>query len=182
MKCLIVITGFILLGILNPVRTTNHDTPKSTQRISIKDAALHEKVATAPPKKPISPPASTATAPAVTPVVASPVPTPSPDPEPNPTPRPTYPAGCALYESLVQQYDWPVATMMAIMQAESSCNPYAVSPTNDYGLMQIHNGLALYGSQIYDPAFNIGIAYQKYEIQGLDAWSTYTSGAYLIYE
>lgn len=85
---------------------------------------------------------------------------------------------CAQYTSLFEQYNWPVATMMAIMHAESGCNPNAISPTNDYGLMQIHDGLALYGQQIFDPAFNISIAYQKYTSQGLHAWSTYTSGAY----
>jgi soluble lytic murein transglycosylase-like protein len=91
---------------------------------------------------------------------------------------PTYPTSCATYEPLVAQYTWNVKLAMAIMQAESGCNPYAVSNASinydsipDYGLFQIH------GQDILNPSENIAVAYQKYERQGWGAWSTYNSGA-----
>ena len=65
--------------------------------------------------------------------------------------------------------------MYAIMQAESSCNPNAYNPSGCYGLFQ------LYGQDITDAAANIEAAYSIYLSQGLGAWSTYTSGAYLAY-
>lgn len=83
--------------------------------------------------------------------------------------------GCSGYLPLIQQYNWPVSVMYAIMQAESSCNPYAYNPSGCYGLFQ------LYGQDITDPAQNIAAAYQIYLSQGLSAWSTYTSGVYLQY-
>jgi hypothetical protein len=36
----------------------------------------------------------------------------------------------------------------------------AVSPTNDYGLFQIHDGLQTYGRRIYGLVFNTSIAYK----------------------
>lgn len=90
--------------------------------------------------------------------------------------------GVERYRALIAQYNWPVDTALAIMQAESGGNPNAVSPTNDYGLMQIHDGLQTYGPQIFDPAFNIAIAYNvKYRSRGFRPWSVYTSGKYLSY-
>lgn len=79
---------------------------------------------------------------------------------------------CHAYDDLFRQYDWSVSTAEAICQAESGGNPTAVSSTNDYGLMQLHN-LA-----IFDPAENIAVAYQKYLMQGWSAWTTYNTGAY----
>lgn len=92
---------------------------------------------------------------------------------------------CAAYRGLVAQYDWPVQTAMAIMQAESGCR--AVTPSNaainydgvpDYGLMQLH------GINVTNPAENIRIAYAvKYLGAGrsFTPWSTYNNGAYLKY-
>lgn len=92
---------------------------------------------------------------------------------------------CAAYRGLVAQYDWPVQTAMAIMQAESGCR--AITPDNsalnydgiaDHGLMQLH------GMNITDPAENIRIAYAvKYLGAGrsFTPWSTYNNGAYLRY-
>lgn len=100
-------------------------------------------------------------------------------PAPNQTVSST-PSSCAGYRALVSQYNWPVDTMLAIMQAESGCRADAVSPPNsdglrDYGLFQIH------GEAIMDPAANVARAYGKYTSQGLRAWTTWTSGAYLKY-
>jgi soluble lytic murein transglycosylase-like protein len=91
-------------------------------------------------------------------------------------------AGCESYRTLFEAYDWNVTTAMAIMQAESGCNPSAVSPTNDHGLMQINQGLQIYGAGIYDPATNIRIAYtEKYQKGGWGHWSVYNSGSYAKY-
>jgi len=100
-----------------------------------------------------------------------------------PVPKPevietAYASGCMTYDSIFRQYAWNVSVAEAICQAESGGNPYAYSSTQDAGLMQIHDGLYLYGSQIYNPSFNISKAYQKYQSQGWYAWTTYNIGAY----
>ncbi|HEU4966651.1 MAG TPA: transglycosylase SLT domain-containing protein [Candidatus Saccharimonadales bacterium] len=82
---------------------------------------------------------------------------------------------CRSYDALFRLYNWNVSLAEAICQAESGGNPSAISPTNDYGLMQLHN-LA-----IFDPAQNIAIAYVKYQTQGWGAWTTYNTGAYSRY-
>ena len=41
---------------------------------------------------------------------------------------------------LCEQYDVPMALVLAIIKHESNFNPNEVSPTNDYGLMQINSG------------------------------------------
>lgn len=95
---------------------------------------------------------------------------------------PQLPQGCAAYVPLLQQYDWNYQVMAAVMQAESGCNPNAISNANinydgipDYGLMQLH------GQEILDPVTNIAHAYAIWQRQGYTAWSTYKSGAYLRY-
>ena len=89
---------------------------------------------------------------------------------------------CASYAPMFAQYGWNIDIAMAICSAESKGDPTAVSPTDDYGLMQINHGLEIYGSAIYDPAFNIKIAYTvKYLGNGWYPWTTYTSGIYARY-
>ena len=89
---------------------------------------------------------------------------------------------CASYASIFAQYNWNTDIAMAICSAESKGSPTAVSQTDDYGLMQINHGLEIYGSAIYDPAFNIKIAYTvKYVPSGWYPWTTWTSGLYLQY-
>jgi len=78
---------------------------------------------------------------------------------------------CESYRGLVSKYNWPVDTVLAIMKAESGCNPNAVSPTDDHGLMQLH------GIRIYDPAKNIRYAYyNKYMQGGFSHWVVCTKG------
>lgn len=88
---------------------------------------------------------------------------------------PTPSTGCGGYLPLIEQYNWPVSTMYAIMQAESGCNPYAYNPSGCYGLFQ------LYHQDITDPASNIAAAYRIYLSQGLNAWQSWSTGTYLHY-
>lgn len=94
--------------------------------------------------------------------------------------------GCGSYISEFQKYSWSVTTAVAICQAESGGNPYAISPTCDRGLMQvncIHSDMVSGNlSALYDPATNIAVAYRIYSSAGWSAWTTYTSGRYLKYE
>ena len=119
---------------------------------------------------------------------ATPVSTVQPQPEkkavvtvasaPAPQQAVSYANGCSTYDSIFRQYAWNVSVAEAICEAESNGNPYAMSPPNydglrDFGLMQIH------GEEIFSPSANIARAYQKYESQGWDAWTTYYTGRYL---
>ncbi len=88
--------------------------------------------------------------------------------------------GCSSYRADFNQYNWNVNVAEAICEAESNGNPNAISPPNydglrDYGLMQLH------GEPILNPASNIAAAYQKYQMQGWEAWTTYNTGRYLSY-
>lgn len=83
-----------------------------------------------------------------------------------------YVNGCASYTSTFEQYNWNVDVAMAICQAESAGNVYAVSSTDDYGLMQLHD------EEIFNPYDNIAAAYQKYLVQGWEAWTSYNTGYY----
>lgn len=88
-------------------------------------------------------------------------------------PASTRVSDCRSYDALFRQYSWNVPVAEAICQAESGGNPDAVSRTNDYGLMQLHD------MRIFDPAQNVAAAYRKYQSQGWRAWTTYISGKYL---
>lgn len=97
----------------------------------------------------------------------------------------TFASGCSTYDSIFKQYAWNVTVAEAICQAESGGNPYAVSPTQDYGLMQINqihadmvNGDL---TALYSPSENISVAYKLYSADGWVPWSTYLSGAYQRY-
>nr|DAF69260.1 MAG TPA: hypothetical protein [Caudoviricetes sp.] len=105
--------------------------------------------------------------------------------------RPTQ--GCEAYRGLVAQYSWDVRVMLAIMQAESGCNP---TVTGDRSLTFQQNGrtygysVSLFQVRIlpgrehcdsHDPATNIACAYQIWKRQGYKAWSVYTNNKYLRY-
>lgn len=103
-------------------------------------------------------------------------------------PAPSQPAavnGCANYTSLFAQYAWDVHTALAICQAESGGIVTAVSPTLDYGLMQVshvHADMVSFNlAALFDPATNIRVAYQIYTGSGWHAWTTYNDGAYARY-
>ena len=98
--------------------------------------------------------------------------------------------GCEAFRRLVAQYDWDVRTMLAIMRAESGCDP---NVTGDTSLTFTQNGRT-YGYSVslfqvrvlpgreacdsHDPATNISCAYRVWKSQGYKAWSVYTNGKY----
>jgi hypothetical protein len=83
-------------------------------------------------------------------------------------------ASTEQWRALVAKY-FPanqVDNCLKVMACESGGNPNASSPTNDHGLMQINKGLAMYGQQIYNPEFNIRLAYTNYYARrGWQPWS-----------
>lgn len=93
--------------------------------------------------------------------------------------------GCERYKSVFEQYQWNVHTALAICQAESGGNVYALSPTRDRGLMQInsvHADKVDYDlNKLYNPYTNIRVAYTVYLSQGWHGWSTYNNRSYLAY-
>ena len=101
------------------------------------------------------------------------------------------PQGCEAYRPLLAKYGWDVTVMLAVMEAESHCNPHAVGddyPINGVhakscGLLQIRTIAPWRGTceQLQDPAFNIDIAWKVYQGQGMKAWSAYKNGAYKRY-
>lgn len=106
-----------------------------------------------------------------------------------------YPASCEAYRPIIEQYSWDVRVAMAVMQAESTqnkipCNPNAANRNDvhrdangkvicvgSFGLMQI----SCHSGEVYDPAKNIAIAWEKYKKRGWQPWGAYTSGAYKQY-
>ena len=70
--------------------------------------------------------------------------------------RPSILPDCEKYRHFVAKY-WPapeVDNTMVVMRKESTCDPKAVSKTNDYGLMGLHN------VPILDPELNLKYAYE----------------------
>ena len=93
---------------------------------------------------------------------------------------------CEVYRGLVSQYSWNVETALRVMQAESGCNPNALSVTSDRGLMQINwvHSAKVGGNLdvLYDPATNIRVAYQVYQGASWSAWSVCTRGIVACYQ
>ena len=93
---------------------------------------------------------------------------------------------CEQYRSLVEQYDWNVEVVLAIMRGESGCNPNAINGQDNhkncvgsYSLMQV--GCLHYtdGQDKLDPATNIMVAYGVYKrAGGFTPWTIFTNGAY----
>ena len=81
---------------------------------------------------------------------------------------------CEQYRGLVAQYSWNVETVLAIMKAESGCNPNAANLNDNhrvcmgsFGLLQI----SCHGGRILDPAANIAAGYAKYVASGYSPWT-----------
>lgn len=131
-----------------------------TDGISKSDAAMNPLVQNASALAPKTEVKAEAPKTEPTPVVEPVAPQPEPTPEPAPVtpPAPVYVAGnCESFRPLVQKYFGSATdAAMIVMSKESSCNPTAVSETNDYGLFQLN------GMQIFDPEANVAAAVQKY--------------------
>jgi hypothetical protein len=132
--------------------------------------AEQQKKAKPAPKKKQDKPKTDVEATAKKPVAPTQAPTP---------PAPTYAVGCEHYRQLVSKYSWNVEVAMAVMSAESGCNPMAANTTDNhivctgsFGLFQI----SCHSGQVYDPAQNIAIAWAKYSARGWQPWGVCTSG------
>jgi hypothetical protein len=112
-------------------------------------------------------------------------------PEP---PQAPVPSSCEQYANLVAKYDWDIPTMLAIMKAESSCNPDAIGDTTltyqgegrvegmSCGLYQIRVLAGRPGCDVLrDVTTNVEWAYKIYQSQGYRAWSVWTNGKYKQY-
>lgn len=100
-----------------------------------------------------------------------------------------YAVGCEVYRPLIAQHSWDQRIAMAVMEAESGCDPQkpnwndthykngVVYCKGSFGLFQI----ACFDGQVYDPAKNVAIAWRKYSASGWNPWGAYTNGSYLKY-
>lgn len=124
-------------------------------------------------KKPIKPVAK---------LVAKPKPVAKPVVQPAPVVSRAVSGNCSSYLPLIEQYPWDVQTAVAICQAESGGDTYALSSTGDRGIFQVnfvHSDLVNGDlSALYNPAINVKVAYEVYSSAGWRAWSTYNSGAF----
>ena len=99
--------------------------------------------------------------------------------------RPPNPVGCEHYRNLVSQYNWNINVALAVMKAESGCNPNSVGdnfPINGLyapscGLFQIRT-LAGRPScdQLKDPSTNVQWAFKLYSGSGWKPWSVCKNG------
>jgi soluble lytic murein transglycosylase-like protein len=104
---------------------------------------------------------------------------PTPEPSTMPVKEHDYTSGVNQWASLVSSYPWPVDEALAVMTCESGGDKSAVSSTGDYGLMQINwrwqgSRVAKMGGSLeslYDPAFNVKVAYAIYSEQGWRPWT-----------
>lgn len=99
----------------------------------------------------------------------------------------SYEGVCSEWYSLVSQYDWNVEEALAIMRAESSCNPYSFNDTLNYdgswdaGLFQVNSIHGKDKDWLMIPENNVQEAYNIYLRAGRSwtPWSVYNNGRYL---
>lgn len=107
-----------------------------------------------------------------------------------PSPRPKYASSqnsgrCEEFRELVEKYPWDSKIMLAIMRAESGCNPRSDNTglncdgSNDKGLLQINSIHGFSDAERLDPIRSIEIAFRIWQNQGYRAWSAYSNGSYL---
>ena len=101
-------------------------------------------------------------------------------PAPKPAPQ-TYPAGCELYRPLVEKYNWDVRTAMAVMRAESGCNPNAANWNDSHGACNGSFGLfqlaCFWTTNPHNPATNVAKAHEIYSRSGWSPWGVCTNGS-----
>ena len=126
---LIVLTNNTPANLNNSIGQTGVDTVVSSRDIGNVDANKSNQVQ--------------ATANEISAILQEPSPQPAKpiEPEVQPTAKPvvhnTNTVGCEAYTNLLAQYDWDQRIARAVMQAESGCNPNALSSTADRGLMHL---------------------------------------------
>lgn len=88
---------------------------------------------------------------------------------------------CEDYRHLVERYDWNVDVALAVMQAESGCNPNAANLNDNhgqcigsFGLMQL---ACFWTDNPHDPEENIAKAYEIYSRSGWTPWGVCTNGS-----
>ena len=92
---------------------------------------------------------------------------------------------CEEFRELVEKYPWNSKIMLAIMRAESGCNPRSdnsglnTNGTYDYGLFQINSVHGYSRNVLANPAKNTEIAFKIWQSQGYRAWAAYNNGSYL---
>jgi len=166
----------------NPVATQSDiDQSKKVSQLLKKTADPTPEVKTELPPETVSKPIESASK---NEVIVDPPPAPKPEPAPPAIVTPA-PIGCEYYRGLVNQYPWDTRVAMAVMTAESGCNPYAAnwgdrhaSCIGSFGLFQL---ACFWTSAPYDPATNVAKAYEIYSRSGWRPWGAYTSGKYLRY-
>lgn len=115
-----------------------------------------------------------------------------PEVKPTPTKRAYVPAGCDSFIPLLAEYPWDINVALAVLTAESGCNPSVPNHSDQhrgcagsYGLMQIAcvhtQTFGVTVEALYDPATNIRIAYALYKERGWQPWGAYTDGRYQQY-
>jgi len=70
---------------------------------------------------------------------------------------------------------WQLRTFGCLAWFESRNDPYAVSPTNDFGILQINRFFHAWrwaGRDIYDPVVNAEVAWDIFRESGFRAWTT----------
>lgn len=108
----------------------------------------------------------------------------------SPRPRPIIASSkvanqCEEFREIVEKYPWNSKVMLAIMRAESGCNPRSdnsglnTNGTYDYGLFQINSVHGYSRNVLANPAKNTEIAFKIWQSQGYRAWAVYNNGSYL---
>ena len=96
--------------------------------------------------------------------------------------------GCEAYRGLVSQYSWNVTIALAVMRAESGCDPNSNNNNDGHtvclgsrGLFQIGCDSTANYDGMFDPATNVAQAFALYNNRGWSPWGAYNSGSYLRY-
>lgn len=84
-------------------------------------------------------------------------------------------ASCGEWWPLAVELGWPepeLPVLDAVMFCESRCEPRAYNRSGATGLMQIM-GFWHHGRDAFDPAVNLTMALEVWQLQGWRAWSCY---------
>ena len=72
---------------------------------------------------------------------------------------------------MAKEHGLNVNHFLAVVSCESNWNPQAVSPTNDYGIAQIHiKSWGFTKEQAFDPAFSLDFMAKQWDEGNASAW------------